>query len=347
MAQQGSPPRRYPRQAGPGHRARPERPERIRRDRPEPHWQRFDAFAPDDEAELPPWAGPSVYPQRPRGTRVRPPVPEIDERDYRDSGDYRDDGLAGDRPDRVGGGRRSARRPGGRAALARLRRSRRRVYIWCGTAIVACVVAAGIAALVIPGGGAKALPYVTKLLPGEYKSAPDACKAVDASLLSSIAQGAKWKTTQQMSGASESQCSSTLDHRPDFLVLEVTAQAFQPFAAASGNGSASQNALDNYEAARSTLLNPAKKSPLPAAVITTVAKTGQHAFSAFQREKVSGVVTDLVTVSVLQRNVLITVQLQAQESGEGFGPVPAGDLQAGALKAADSVLALARTQPTA
>jgi CheY-like chemotaxis protein len=200
---------------------------------------------------------------------------------------------------------------------------------------------------VIPQSGPKKLPYVTKLLPGEFKSVPDACKAISATVLSSALPGPGLQTTQSASGASDSQCTFTLDHRPDFLVLEVTAQAYQPFAAATGNGSASQNALDNHETARQTLAQHTKGSPLPAAAITTLANLGQKAFSAFQRERAGGIVTDVVTVNVLDRNVLITVIMQGQESGHGFGPVPPSDLQTGASSAAGSVLAQVRTQPTA
>jgi hypothetical protein len=345
---QGSPPPRYSRQPGPGHRVRPERPERARRARPEPPWEQFDAFGPDDEAELPPWAGPSVHQARSGGTKLRHTAPEVAD------GDRRDGGRAADEPTGpLQPGQRAARRQGRRAALARLRKSRRRVYAWCGTAIVVCIVAAGIALIVIPHSGPKPLPYVTKLLPGEFKSVPDACKAVSASVLSSSLPGPGRTMTQPIASSGESQCSFTLDSKPQvgrpghFIVLEVTAQAFQPFAAATGNGSASQNALDNYEAARQALGHPAKLSPLPAAQITTLAKTGQRAFTAYQREKAGGIVTDVVTVVVLEHNVVVTVAMQGQESGKGFGPVPLGDLEAGAQAAAGDVLTQVRSQPTA
>jgi hypothetical protein len=348
VAQQGSPPRRSSRQAGPSHRARPERPERVPRARPEQPWRQVDAFAPDDEAEPPPWAGPSAYQARVGGARLGQLAPDVGEIEHRDN-----DG-AGKEPTGPGHSRRRPiRQQGGRAALARLRKSRRRVYAWCGTAIVACVVAAGIAAIVIPHSGPKPLPYVTKLLPGEYKSVPDACRAVSPTVLSSSLPGPGRTMTQSISGSGESQCSFTLDSKPrvgqpgHFIVLEVTAQAFQPFAAATGNGSASQNALDNYDAARWALGHPGKHSPLPAAQITALAKTGQEAFTAYQREKVSGILTDVVTVVVLERNVMITVSMQGQESGKGFGPVPLADLATGAQAAAGNVLAQVRTQPTA
>ena len=52
-----------------------------------------------------------------------------------------------------------------------------------------------------------------------------------------------------------------------------------------------------------------------------------------------GDTTDEVTVVVRDRNVLITVTMQGQEHGGGFGPVPVATLRAGALAAAHEVLA--------
>jgi hypothetical protein len=299
-----------------------------------------DAFAPETDTELPPWAGPAVFQERPRGTRPRAPdVPAPG------GGDRADKGRSGDEAPGPAPGRRAAIRRQGRAAQARLRRSRRRVYLWCSTAIVLCVIGAGIAAIVT-NNPVKPLPYVTQLLPGEYKSVPDSCTDVSPAVLDSYLPAAGRTMTQTISSGGESQCSFTVDRKPLFLVLEVTAQAFQPFAAASGNGSASQNALDNFIAARQALAHPARKSPLPAATISALPNTGQQAFSAVQAGKVGGIATEVVTVNVLERNVLITVSLLGDGSGHGFGPTSVAALQAGAVAAADGALAKVRTQPT-
>jgi hypothetical protein len=74
---------------------------------------------------------------------------------------------------------------------------------------------------------------------------------------------------------------------------------------------------------------------------------GQQAFMAFQNEHVVGIVTDIVTVVVRERNVVIIASLSGQESGHGFGPVPVATLEAGARAAAQAVLAKVLTQPTA
>jgi hypothetical protein len=127
----------------------------------------------------------------------------------------------------------------------------------------------------------------------------------------------------------------------------VQAQAFEPFPAASGDGSASQNALDNLNVYRAMLATPQSKSPLPAAQITKLSGFGQQAFLALQHEHVGVIRTDVVHVVVLMRNVLITISMSGQESGHHLGPVPDGTLAAAAEAAARSALAQVRIQPTA
>jgi hypothetical protein len=251
-------------------------------------------------------------------------------------------------------GGRAARLPGrglrprrrSRAAATRLRKSRRRVYRLCGSAIVACVIAA-VVALIVTHHSPKPLPYVTHLLAGEFKAVPNSCSSVSASVLSTYLPGGGLTKTDEISQPTQSQCSFTVDHRPVFEVLEVSSQQYGPFAAASGDGSASANAADNFVAARAALATPVKKSPLPPAQISPLRQLGTRAFAAFQSEHVTGIVTDKVTVVVLERNVIITVSLSGQETGHGFGPVPAADLQAGAEAAARSVLAKVLAEPTA
>jgi hypothetical protein len=341
LAQQGSPPRRPSRQPDLGRRGydrapRPERPRRAEKaDRPA-SWDQF-AFGPDSDAELPPWAGPVGYPARPAGqagTRVRTPHRHQDEHDAGQA-------LPAD------GGRRArpGRLSGRRAAAARLRRSRRRVVRWGGLAIAACIIAA-VATAIALHHSAKPPPYVTALQKGEFTSVPDSCSDVSPAVLNQYLPVGRTQTRQFSSSAS-SECTFTVDKAPTFLVLEVEAQAFQPFAAASGDGSASQNALDGLRAARGVLAAPAKNSPLPPAAITPLTGLGQQAFVALQHEHVAGIRTDVVHVLVLERNVLITISVQGQESGHGFGPVPDATLQSAAQDAARSVLAKVRTQPTA
>ena len=371
MAQQGFPPGRHSRAPYPGEApydeqnpysgeapapargSRPEpgsRPDRSRRpDRQRPGragWEQVDPFGPgsDTDTDLPPWAGPGAYPARPTSTIRQPATSRRhagdDER--RPPGEVGEAGQASIPAEET---TRSGRRRG-RAAATRLRKSRRRVYRWGGAAVVACIVAAGIA-LIVTHHTPKPVPYVTSLQAGEFTSVPSACGSVSPSLLSQFLPGPGRTSTSDFAGGTDSQCSFTVDARPNFLVLEVQAQSYQPFAAATGDGSATANAQDNFALARQGLAHPPKKSPLPPAQMSTVTGLGQQAFMAFQEEHVTGIVTDVVTVVIRERNVVVSASMSGQESGHGFGPVPVSTLEAGAKAAAKAVLAKVMTQPTA
>jgi hypothetical protein len=339
-----------------GDRQRPARADRQRpgrADRYEPDraaWRQLDPFGPgsDTDADLPPWAGPAIYPRRPTGTLRRPAAP----RHHDDTDDTDDRGLADDldgeqaQPGVLAEGKTRSGRRRGRAAAARLRKSRRRVYRWCGVAIAVCVVVAGILAIVTHHSP-KPLPYVTSLQHGEFTSVPNACGSVSTSLLNQFLPGSGRTSTSTLASSTDSQCSFTVDSKPNFIVLEVQAQSYQPFAAAAADGSATGNAQDNFALAQLGLAHPPKKSPLPPAQITKVTGLGQQAFMALQHARVAGIATDIVTVVIRERNVVITASLSGQESGHGFGPVPVSTLQAGARAAAGAVLAKVMTQPTA
>jgi hypothetical protein len=330
--------------------ARGEGHDRTRRaDRHQPHrqaWLQADPFsaASDTDADLPPWAGPTGHPGRATGTLRQPAPPrrrgEID----REPGDETDRSAA-PAADGTEGETRIGRRRG-RAAATRMRKSRRRIYRWCGVAIAACVVAAGIVAIVTHHSP-KPQPYVTSLQRGEFTSVPNACTSIGVSVLNQFLPGPGRTTTSTIASNTNSQCSFTVDSKPNFLVMQVQAESYQPFAAATADGSATGNARDNFAAAQLTLAHPPKKSPLPAAQITKVTGLGQQAFMAFQNEHVAGIATDIVTVVVRERNVVITASLSGQESGHGFGPVPTSTLEAGAKTAAQAMLAKVLTQATA
>jgi hypothetical protein len=368
LTEQGTPPRRSARQPDLGRRgydrpgpdragterprpdrARADRPRRVERQARPPGWEQ-DAFGPDTDADLPPWAGPSVHATRPGGARLRSPAPADD---Y-DPGD-RVDLWEGDEPPEwpdepvpaaapeVGRPQRG-RRSGRRAAAARLRKSRRRVLRWCGIAIVVCIVAAG-AALILTHKTTPKLPYVTSLLHGEFKSVPDTCTALSPAVVGQYLPGSH-TTVQPLATSTDSECSFTVDGNHNFLVLTLGAESYQPFAAATGNGSASQNALDNFAADRILLASPPKHSAVPKATISPLSGIGQRAFLAIQVEHTGGIARDVATVTVLERNDVLTVSMSAQESG-GFGPVPIGTLQADVQAVAGSLLKTALAQPTA
>ncbi len=383
MAQHGPPSGRPSRRAGSGEDERSERvrPDRARLDRPRraeraegTNWRQLDeAFRPGADDDLPPWAGPVAYPARAATAQRRPARPRLsDPYGVDESGTYGDDyqgdgGYRGRRrgadadvdadavsqplaavavggpagPDAGQPARRIGRR--GRAAATRLRKSRRRVVRWCAVAIVACVIAAGITVLVTHHPAVRAA-YVTSLQPGEYTAVPDACSSVTGATLSQYLPGSGVIKTEEQSGSTDSQCSFSVDHKPLFLVLEVTGQQYEPLAAASGDGSASQNAQDNFALAQQGLAHPVLHSPLSAAAMAPLAKVGQQAVVAYQHEHVRGITTELVTVLIRERNVVITVSLSGQESGHGYGPVPLATLAAGATAAAKDLLAKLSTE---
>ena len=355
MAQQGSPPRRSARTLQPDRRGRHDgSTERPRR----PDWQQPDPFGPDSDEALPPWAEPSFRPGRPASTQRRRaagrgPVfgAEAEEYDGPAGDDLQAGAGLGDPPGPAGVPRRPGRR--GRAAATRLRKSRRRVYRWGGIAIVACIIAAGLTVLLTHHTPKPAL-YVTSLLPGEFKSVPSAC-TVSGSVLNQYLPDPGRTSAAQISESTQSQCSFTLDRKPDFLVLEVSALAYQPFAAASAAGSAagsaSAYAQDSYVVTQTNLRKPPRigtaKPLLSPATISPLPKTGQQAFVAVQTEHSGRISTDVVTVVIRERNVLITVSDSGQEHGFGFGPVAVSTLQAGAEAAARSMLANSLAEPRA
>jgi hypothetical protein len=325
-----------------------------RQSRP-PGWGQ-DAFEPDTDTDLPPWAGPSIHATRPGGTRLRPPA-QVPADDYDDESGERVDAWEGDErpewpdepvpaaaPDARPGRPQRSRRSGRRAAAARLRKSRRRVLRWCGIAIAVCVVAA-VTAMIVTHKDTPKLPYVTSLQHGEFTSVPDTCTALSAAAIGRYLPGSH-STVQSLGSATDSECSFTVDGNHEFMILTLGAQSFQPFAAATGNGSASQNALDNFTADRVLLASPPKHSAVPKASVAPLPGLGKQAFVAVQIEHTGGIARDVATVTVLERNDVLTVSVSAQES-HGFGPVPVSTLQGDAQAVAASLLRKALTQPTA
>jgi hypothetical protein len=305
------------------------RPGRDRAPNRDTDWAQRDPFAAgaDNEADLPPWAGPSIHATRAGGVKIRPPEADPDPDPATDAG------QPGDPAPR--------RRGRSRAAATRLRKSQRRVYVYCGTAIVVAVVVAGVFALKLLSKPAPAGPgFITTLQKGEFAQVPSTCTATSPALIGQYLPGKV--TTVNLAGTSAtlSQCSFTVDSRPVFRVLEVTAQAYQPSALA-GDGSATSNAKDAFLVDELGLRSPGRKSPLPPAQIGAAPGLGQQAFRAIQVIHRAGNVSDVVTVVTRVRNVVVTVSLQAQASGGGFGPVSLPSIEAGALAVAGDVLAKA------
>jgi hypothetical protein len=323
-----------------------------------PHPDAFDDGPDEDPA---PWAGMGIYPTGPGGRERRPHPAETDDRRAGRAAPSRSgpaqsaavrarsvpDGWSGPQggdTDWPGeGGRQGGR--GRRARAVRARKARRREII-----VAAVVVVAGV--LVVLGVLGK-LPFqskpapashgsglVTTFQPGDFHSVPNACGAVSSATIGQFLPGKVARVSQALGSSVQSQCTWTLDAKPDFRVLTVTSQAYSPSLLASGDGSATFSAIDAYGDELQNLQHPAKKTKTPAALVGTVAGLGSVAFSAVQVfHQGGGNITDEVTVVARDHNVLIIVTMQGQEHGGGFGPVPEATLRAGALAAAHEAIA--------
>jgi hypothetical protein len=327
VAQHGSGPPRFAGEPGPDPRRR---------------WSSDDLDQPE---ELPPWAVPG--PLRPARARPSRGNRASDGEGIRPEGgpfeSTRPDSTQPDstRPD---GDRPEGGRPRGRAQAAKARRARRRGVLLAGIAVTVAVIAA-IVYVLLPGPAKPAANpdgFVTTYQPGELRSVPDTCKTVSASTLSTYLPGKLTQVTlPALSGNSGNQCDWTLDHKPSYLLLNVTAQAYAPSGLATGNGSATDAAQDGYTQAMQAKQHPASHTHQPPAQIITDHGLGQSAFSAFQVITVSGDVTYRVTLVARYRNVLVTVAFSGlnHAHGGGYGPVSTATLVAGAKAAAQNVLA--------
>ena len=303
----------------------PPRSSRLSAPRTSPRWN--EANYPDENEEVPPWAGLAIDPRwadgRDRPDRTgRPRAPESPPPD--------------DEPDapRV--------RPRGRQAAARARRTRRSLYLWGSVLIVAAVVGGGLYLLLSGGSKPGQVPdaMVTTFLPGEFQDTPNACTAVSAATLNQYLPGKRAVASPaSLDGGAASLCTWTLDARPVYRLLNVQVQAYAPNGLASGDGSATNAAIDGYAQALQQKAKPPKKSQLPPATITPVAGLGSKAFSAFQKVRAAGITTDLVTVVARDRNVLVTVVFEGDSGRGGYAAVPVSQLSAGAVAAARDVLA--------
>src|SRR5216683_2058384 len=260
-----------------------------------PRWS--DADPANDDEELPPWAGLAIEPrwadQQERPSRPgRPSRPDQPGPPGGQGGD-----AAADAP---------GRRPRGRLAAARARKTRRSLVLWGSVLAVAVVIAGGVWQLTRGASGTAPLPdqIVTTFLPGEFQTVPNTCTAVSTATLDQYLPGTRTKVVpSSLNGQSDSLCDWTLDARPVYRLLDVEAQAYAPNGLASGNGSAT--------------------------------------FSALQVTTAGGDTTDLLTVVIRDRNVLVTVVLEGLDhsSKGGYGPVSAAQLKAGALAVARDILA--------
>ena len=263
-----------------------------------------------DEAEpIPQWAGPDAQAE--------------DE-------DQAPDGRAG-RP----AARDQSRGSGGRARRAAARRRRRWLIMAAGLVVLAGGVTA---AVVVPGGSAPApvVPggLITTFQPGELQTVPNACGTVPAPTVQQYLPGqAKQASPLPVGGTAESACNWTIDRAPVYRLLELNLLAYAPSGLASGDGSATQAAIDAYSQSLQSLQDPPKNSADPPAAVTPVNGLGNQAFSATQVFRRGGAVFDVTTVVVRYHNVIVRATLNGLEhSNRGtYGPVSMPQLSAAAL----------------
>ena len=218
------------------------------------------------------------------------------------------------------------------------RRKRRRLLI-AGGAVVALVIAV-VVYLLSGGPGAANLGFgnlVTNFLPGELQQVPDPCTTVPAATLNQYLPGTRKQAAPPLNSGLNTQCTWTVDSPPTYRVLEVQLQAYSPSGLASGNGSATFAAEDQYQTFENGFSSPAPKSGQPKATVTDVSgMPGGTQTSAFQATQVfnrGGSVTDVANVYVRYRNVIITVVvdgLDQSSGGKKYGPVSMSDLTAAA-----------------
>jgi hypothetical protein len=345
---QGVPPRRSARLPERGRRGQSD--EQGRRGRGERPARPYpDAFDDQADEDLPPWAGLGIYPTGPGGRERRPRAAETD--DGRGAGSAPrnwsgpQDGDADWAPSEQGrgGGRGRVRRRGRRAEAARARKARREIIIAGVVVVVGIVAVLGVLGKLPfqgkPAPASHGSGLVTTFQPGEFRSVPSACNAVSSATIGQYLPGKVAKVAQDLGSSTQSQCTWTLDAKPDFRVLTVTSQAYAPSLLASGDGSATFSAIDAYGNELQNLQHPAKSTKAPKAQIGGAVGLGKTAFTALQVFHGGGDTTDEVTVVVRDRNVLIIAAMQGQAHGGGFGPVSDATLRAGALAAAHDALA--------
>ena len=225
------------------------------------------------------------------------------------------------------------------------RRKRRRLYAIGGGAL-ALVIALCAYFLTSGGGGNPNLAFgslVTTFLPGELQQVPNACSAVPGASLSQYLPGQLKLAAPPLNNGASSECTWTLDKPPMYRVLEVSMNAYSPSGLAPGDGSATFAAEYAYAETEAAKQKPGPRSGQPKATITDL--TGMpggsdtSAFEATQVFNVNGAVTDVTTVVVRYRNVIVTVVVNGLDHANkgNYGPVSPSELSSAAQTVARQV----------
>jgi len=279
-------------------------------------------------------------PPRPAGRSWSPDPGEEDPRPW-----------AGLPPVRPGtGGEDPPERPprrGERALRAAARRRRRWLTAAAGLVVLAGATLAVVLSLTGGSGPASVTPgtLITTFQPGELRQVPDACRSVPGVTVRQYLPGTSTVASPlPVNGSAGSACNWTIDKPPTYRLMELNMLAYAPNGLASGDGSATFAAIDGYDAAWQGLRDPPSQSPEPRATVRALPGLGDEAFSAWQVFHVGGAVTDVATVVVRYRNVVVTVRLNGLEhSNRGsYGPVSQAQLSAAAQAFAQAAAASLR-----
>jgi hypothetical protein len=277
-----------------------------------------DPTEPSGEEDVPPWAG-----------------PDADDDDDAPRARLRTQGSRTQGSRTQGSRTQGSRIQGGRAQRAAARRRRR----WLITIAGLVVVAGSVTAVALLRGGpppASVVPggLITTFQPGELRTVPNACGTVPAATVQRYLPGqAKVASPLAIDGAAESACDWTIDQPTVYRLLQLNLLAYPPSALASGDGSATDAAIDAYATTLQNLQDPPKDSADPRAAVTSLGGLGNEALSAVQVFRRGGAVTDVATVVIRYHNVIVTATLDglAHSSTGDYGPVSVSDLSAAAL----------------
>jgi hypothetical protein len=225
------------------------------------------------------------------------------------------------------------------------RRKRRRMLI-AGGGVAAVVIAVAVYFLTGSGGNSANLGLsnlVTTFLPGELQQVPNTCTSVPPGMLSQYLPGQLKTAAPPLNTGANSQCTWTLDKPPVYRVLEVNMQAYSPSGLASGDGSATFAAEDAYAEFENAKQKPGPNSGQPKATVTDLSGMpgGNQtvAFQAAQVFTVNGATTDVATVVVRYRNVIVTVVMNDLDHANkgNYGPASPGVLSSAAQTIARQV----------
>lgn len=229
------------------------------------------------------------------------------------------------------------------------RRKRRRLLFIVGGGALAVVIAVVVYFLTAGGSGSANLGFgslVTTFLPGELQKVPNACQSVPGGTLTQYLPGQLKMAAPPLNTGPQSECTWTLDKPPVYRVLEVNMQAYSPSGLAPGDGSATFAAEYAYAQDESAKQDPGPKSGQPKATITDLpgmpGGNDTVAFEAAQVFNAGGATTDVTTVYVRYRNVIVTVVMNGLDHANkgNYGPASPSQLSTAAETVANQVTGL-------